>query len=181
MTNMNCANNSKNACIAALEAHLNNFESRRQILEAQVVKQDQAKTEIEDMQFQLKNVQRAIDDLTRNQQQCNDNIYKDFDKNTLKYNKLLDCTGKLKQENHELQCGLQIKTTKEQSKIERIKKLKINKSKTEEQINGLREKIKNKLVIYTYIIIVIIINYKFPSSMMIFLPLIDINTNIILF
>lgn len=149
MTNMACPENSG---VVTLNAHLNHFQSQREILEAQLVKQDQAQTEIRDFQFNLENIQRTINDLTRNQQQSNDNINDNFDQISLKYDKVLDCTGKLKQDNHDLQCGIQCKTTKKKSTTHKIKKLEMNKAKVLEEINGLREKIKNKIVISTYII-----------------------------
>lgn len=139
----------ENSSIVTLNAHLNHFQSQRQILEAQLIKQDRAQTEIQDFQFQLENVLREINDLTKDQQQSNDNI-DDFDKISLKYNQVLDCMGKLKQDNHDLQCDIQCKTIINKSTIDKIKKLEINKEKTVEEINELQEKIKIKLVIYTY-------------------------------
>lgn len=144
MINMTCPENSG---VVTLNAHMNHFQSQRKILEAQLVKQDQALTEIQDFQFQMENIQRTINDLTRNeQQQSIDDINDNFDQISLKYDKVLDCTGKLKQFNHDLQCGIQSKTTTKKSTTERIKKLEINKAKTVEEINELREKIKNKIV-----------------------------------
>lgn len=150
------SNKDNHSYITTLKVHLKNYESQRQILEAQVIKQNQAKSDVQDLQFQLDYLQRTIDNVTRNQQQSYDNVQQDFDTISSKYIQLQDSVKNLKRVNQELQCSIQRKQIKEFQKIDKLKELEINKAKTVENIYELREKIQNELVIFTILLLLLL-------------------------
>lgn len=144
-------NEKNHSCIAALKVNLKHYESQRQILEVKVIKQNRMRSEVQDLQFQLENIQQTID--TINQQQSYDNVQQDFDTISSKYIQLKDRMNNLNQINQEFQCSIQCKKIKELETIDKIKKLKINEAQTVDNINKLQEKIQKELVISTILLL----------------------------
>lgn len=147
------SNENNNLCDVELKSLLEHYENQKQILEVCSVKKNRTTLEVQDLQFQLDNLQRTIEDVTRIQQQSYYNVQQDFDAMSSKYIKMKDYMNNLNKTNQELKSSIQFITAKELKIIDKIKQLEINKRKTEENINELQDKIQNELVIYIILLL----------------------------
>lgn len=106
------------------------------------------KKDIEDLEIQMKNLLLTIKNVSEIQQQSYDSVSRDLDELTSKYEETTSAVNKLRQENHELECDIQVKTCQEKQKRNEVNRLEIKKRKTKECIAEYNKKIQERVVIY---------------------------------
>lgn len=124
---------------AVLKAHMKQNEGEIRMLENKLVKQEQAKEEVEELHMRLEDLNRTMEEMTENQKQSFDNISRDLDVITAKYERMRNTIHQLKKENHELQCSTHRATARELENVDKIKKLEINKAQAIECNKGLQD------------------------------------------
>jgi len=135
-------------CIKVMKARLQQIEEKKEILEGKVAKCKFAKAEVMDLRNQLEDLQYTIKEMTENQQQCYDNVSRDLDEVSSKYQRMTSMIDQLKRENHEFQCTIQSKKSKELKNIDKINKLKIIETKSTGCVYSLCNKINVEMVIF---------------------------------
>lgn len=132
---------------SVLKAHLKYCEEKIHTLEDNVAKHERTKAEIADLESQFCKIQETIDTITQNQQQSFDNVSREVDLVSSKYEQTRYAIEKLKKENDELEYSIHCITNKELDILEKIKNLKCVKDQMLEGNNTLMDKLQKEQVI----------------------------------
>lgn len=114
---------------AVLKAYMKQNESEIRMLEDKLIKLEQAKEEVKKLHMCLEDINRMMVETLENSKQSFDNVSRDLDVMSAKYERMRNIIHKLKKQNHELQCSTHKATAKELENVNKIKQLKINKAK----------------------------------------------------
>lgn len=146
----NCNTNIRNKVDHfTLKTCLRLTEGRKGMLERNVSKHNRLKAEMKDMHIELEDLQHTTADTNKCYDQSHNDINRNLEAKSLKYNEILDTIDELERTNQELQCSIRSNTDKDIQIIEKIKKLECFCAKTLEDNNKNQQTIYNEKVICT--------------------------------
>jgi len=143
--NTNC--NTNNVDNFTLKTCLRLTEGRKGMLERNVSKHNRLKAEMKDMNIELEDLQQSTVDTNQCYDQSYNNVKRDLEAKSLKYNEILNTIDELELSNQELQCNIRSNTDKEIQIIEKIKKLECFCAETLEDNNKYQHTIHDEKVI----------------------------------
>lgn len=147
-----------NTCLRLLEA-------RKDMLEKNVGKYSQLKSEVNDLHIELENVQTMNADTKNGYNQSFIDVNQDWEAKSLKNNEIINKLYELEQIKQQLQHNIQSNTVQEMQMVEKIQKLKYDYEEFIENNNKYQYKILNEKVICTIYFYNIMLNYAYYCAL----------------